>query len=61
MSVRNLAVETLRCPACGAAEGVECNTVVNGEQTHWTHDARWTAKFMADVRTSVTSADGSET
>lgn len=28
------------CPACGAPAGQSCRTVIDGVDTHWTHDAR---------------------
>lgn len=48
--MRNDLVEDLACPACKAPRGEACNTVVNGVQTNWTHDARYYAKLLADIR-----------
>lgn len=29
------------CPACGVRAGKRCQTVIDGHDTGWTHDARF--------------------
>jgi hypothetical protein len=48
MTARDFIVEFNDCPACKAPAGTPCNTVVDGEQTHWTHDARVYADVVND-------------
>jgi len=40
----------VECPACGAAKGQPCRTMIDGVDTGWTHDAR----FYADLGHRVT-------
>lgn len=37
------------CPACGAAAGFKCHTVIDGEDVGWTHDARILAPVISDL------------
>ena len=47
-------VQERACPACGAAQGVRCTTVIEGKDTGWTHDARVYAAM--GVRRATTAA-----
>lgn len=40
-------VSSVACPACKAAKGVACRTMIDGADTGWTHDARMYAHLGA--------------
>ena len=59
MSVDHICTRTA-CPACGAARGAACRTMIKGVDMGWTHDARVIADLFGAPGAYVKCTTGTQ-